>query len=182
MQTVSNPIYLLLISLYKNTYLKTMFRNVRIKQSRTSRHVISFVQVRSPIESGRVVPFGRRQRNVVSFAESYWENARGTDVITEPVCAGRVRFVRVDPDHDVAASEDAHHRRHADGGKVQRIDGFQFHADTESRSGTVVRTDLDGIEEFLRRVVLVEYVVVHSLQIVHWCHKMMTHLQKGGVG
>lgn len=157
--------------------LEPVQRNVIVEQVRGGGNAPRVVQVGPPTEVGRIVALRGRQLDAVPLAETHGKNAGRVDVVAEPVGARRVRFVGVDPDHDVAVTEDAHDRGDADGREVERIYRLELHADAEAAADFFVgEAGLDRVEKFIGCVVFVVDAVVYPLYVVDWGYEMMTNL------
>lgn len=109
-----------------------MQRNVSVKEGGIGRFVAGLQQVRVPAEGGLVVALGGGQRNVMLLAEAHGEYARRLYMVAEPVGTRDVRVVRIDTYHYISIVQDVHNGGDAYRGQIQRIDGFQLHADAET--------------------------------------------------
>ena len=112
-------------------------------------------------------------------------------MIAEPVPSRRVRFISIHADHDVAVPEDLYDGGHADGGKVERIHGFQLLPCFESprwlpvlwehvRGGVSIQvrlhqtpcdTGIQGIALKKSNIYLASYSPVDAI----WCPTFLAH-------
>ena len=85
-------------------------------------------------------------------------------MIAEPLPSCRVRFISIHADHDVTVPEDLYDGGHADGGKVERIHGFQLLPCFESPGGCLYSGNMSGVES-VSRYVSIRHLVIQAYRV-----------------